>query len=146
MKRNLAVLLLILMSAILLGWSQTEDQARVPTVYRLEHVHYDTVANSVNWGVAGGTMVGGQFEPSKMPVVIYSLNLGTGEMTRDGVKGQLQPGSAHEANQVFDSLAMVMQIYTQKWDESSNPGRPPQSAPPESGQQDGIIKVSRDKN
>lgn len=143
MKKKLMGLPLILMGALLLGWSQTEDQTRVPTVYRLEHVHYDPVANSVNWGVAGGTMgAGGQFEPSKMPVVIYSLNLDTGEMTRDGVKGQLQPGSAHEAMQVFHSLAMVMQIYTQKWGESSDPAQPP----PESGQQDGIIKVSRDKN
>ena len=152
MQKKLGGLLFILFSALLLGWSQTQDparapddQARAPSVYRLEHVHYDPVANTVQWGVAAGTMAGGQFEPSKTPVAVYSLNLDTGEMTRNGVKGQLTPGSAHEATEVFHSLAMVMQIYTQKWDESSDPA-PRKSAPPETGQQDGIVKVSVDKN
>ena len=142
MERKMTLLVVMLMSVLLFSWSRAQAPdlpEQVPDsvkAYRLEQVQYDAVENLVQWGVVEGTMDrSGHFEPSNMPTVVYSLNLTTGEMTRDGVKGKLDLRNENEGL-VFDSLSLLMQEYTKKWGETTEPDYP------ESERQD-IIKVAR---
>jgi hypothetical protein len=142
MEKTMIFVVATLMSVMLFNWSRAqspelpENAPDSLRAYRLDEVHYDAVANIVEWSVVGGTLdSSGHFKPSDVPAVVYSLNLETGEMTRDGVKGNVDPRNEHEAV-VFDSLSLLMQEYTKKWDDAAEP------SDPEPGLQD-VIKVAQ---
>jgi len=142
MKKTLTLLPVVFWSLMLLaGAADVQPQ---PTVHRLEYIHYNTVAHSVEWGVSEGTMNdAGDFLPSETPVATYSMNLQSGIMTHDGEISRLSPRDDYDAFRAFQALSMLMQVYTQSWDSPGVPNVQQGSGDPDVQDSSGDISVSR---
>ena len=128
MKKRTALLplgILITVYFVLLGTTlmvRAEDMHSPQSVHRLEYVHFDSVAQTVEWGVSEGSFNdAGVYVPNDSPLATYSMNLATGVMTHAGEDGQLSHTDAVDAFRVFQALSQMMRGYTDHWNEPDAP-------------------------
>jgi hypothetical protein len=99
---------------------QAEDLKPPPEVRRLEYIHYRVGGHMVNWGVSTGTVNdNGDYVPTGDPLESYSLDLETGDMTRDG-EHAMSTDDADSATLVFQGLSRLLATYTDGMDATTD--------------------------
>ena len=100
---------------------RAEDLKPPPEVRRLEYIHYQAGAHVVCWGVSHGTVSeDGEYVQSGDKLGNYSLDLETGDMTRDGEHAAMSPENAYAASLVFEGVSRLMATYTDGMDEAAH--------------------------
>lgn len=123
MKIRLLLLPIVLSSASVLV--KGEDLPLQHSVRRLEYIHFDTVNQSIGWGVSQGTInPEDTFVPKPGSMTLYSINLRKGVTNHDGEEGQMSLRASEDASRVVEALALWMQSYTDQLDRSGNLHRP----------------------
>ena|SRR5579884_419309 len=123
------ILLFSLLFCGVITTARAQDTDSSPGVRRLDYIHFDTVNQSIQWGVTEGSLDdNGDFVPSGTST--YSIDIKTGEMGRDGSDAPMSPAQADDATRVFHALAQLMQTYTDRF---SRTGSNPEKADPQEG-------------
>ena len=123
MKRNIALLPLLLLSTLLsVNISFAQEAPAGPIVHRLDYVHFDALTQTAEWAVSEGTMNdAGTFVPSGDTPSTYSMKVGSGGVLHDGEVSRLSRNDSMLSSQVFAALSQMMRVYTDAWGAEDDP-------------------------